>query len=150
VPITPENGSTEIWLGTHTSDISAQEGAHGERDSGRIRQVLLDKRAEICPPVQPTINKGGLMIRDLRLWHAGMPNRTDKVRVMLAMIHFAAWYRNPMRLRLSKDIRLIIEKLEKEGNLGLEAPVGWITREEAAAEYLNRGSGNSYDFNQTT
>lgn len=90
------------------------------------------------------------MIRDLRLWHAGMPNRTDKVRVMLAMIHFAAWYRNPMRLRLSKDIRLIIEKLEKEGNLGLEAPVGWITREEAAAEYLNRGSGNSYDFNQTT
>ena len=148
VSITPENGSTEIWLGTHTSDISAQEGAHGERSSGRIRQDLLAKRAETCPPLQPTINKGALVVRDLRLWHAGMPNMTDKVRVMLAMIHFAPWYRNPMRLRLSKDIHPIFENLEKEGKFGLEAPVDWITREEAAAEYLKRGFGNSYNFNQ--
>ncbi|KAF4877202.1 Kanamycin B dioxygenase [Colletotrichum siamense] len=28
VSMTPENGSTELWLGTHTADVSAQEGKH--------------------------------------------------------------------------------------------------------------------------
>lgn len=148
VSMSPENGSTEIWLGTHTSDISAQEGAHGERASGRIRQHLLDERAKICPPVQPIINKGALVLRDLRLWHAGMPNMSDEVRVMLAMIHFAPWYRNPMRLRLGDNIRPLVEELERQGKFGLDAPVDWIAMEEAASEYLNRGFGNSYDFNQ--
>ncbi|KAF3037388.1 hypothetical protein E8E12_008154 [Didymella heteroderae] len=34
VTMTPENGSTEIWLGTHSdTTIADQEGAHGERAS---------------------------------------------------------------------------------------------------------------------
>ncbi|KAI0380414.1 hypothetical protein F5Y04DRAFT_97896 [Hypomontagnella monticulosa] len=149
VAMTPENGSTEIWLGTHGgASVDAQEGAHGERASGRIREDLLAARRKVCGPSQPAVKKGSVIIRDLRLWHAGMPNLSSDVRVMLAMIHFAPWYRNPMRLQFSEDIKPVLEALEREGRLGLEVPVDWISRDEALKSYLNRGFGNSYDFNQ--
>ena len=88
ITFTPENGSTEIWLGTHTGDLlglQVQDGAHGERASGRIKENLLEQRRETRGPSQPVIGKGSIVIRDLRLWHAGMPNMTDDVRVMIAM-----------------------------------------------------------------
>lgn len=108
IDFTPENGSTELWLGTHTGSLSGlqvQEGAHGDRASGRIKESLLDERRKIRAPSQPDVRKGSIVVRDLRLWHAGMPNLTDEVRVMLALIHFAPWYRNPMRLELSEGLR---------------------------------------------
>lgn len=149
VTTTPENGSTEIWLGTHNGfGLDAQEGAHGERASGRIREELLRQRQEVSPPLQPIIKKGSIVVRDLRLWHAGMPNTTQQTRVMLAMIHFAPWFRNRMRLELGEDIKPILEGLEKEGKLGLDVPVDWASREAVLEGYLNRGFGNSYDFSQ--
>ncbi|RGP67425.1 putative tpr domain [Fusarium sporotrichioides] len=149
VKTTPENGSTEIWLGTHNRfGLDAQEGAHGERASGRIREDFLRRREEVSPPIQPIIKKGSIIVRDLRLWHAGMPNLTEQTRVMLAMIHFAPWYRNRMRLELGEDVKPILEGLEREGKLGLDVPVNWASREAVLEGYLNRGFGNSYDFSQ--
>lgn len=149
VTATPENGSTEVWLGTHDKyGVDAQEGSHGERASGRIKQDHLDQRREISPPVQPTISKGSIIVRDLRLWHAGMPNYTKKTRVMLAFIHFAPWYRNQMRLEFGSSIKPVLDKLEDTGALGLDIPVDWVSDEEAMSNYLNRGFGNSYDFSQ--
>ena len=141
------NGSTEVWLGTHHHDVSAQEGAHGERASGRIKEHLLAPEHGF-EAVQPKIERGAIVIRDLRLWHAGMPNRSDDVRIMLAMIHFAPWYRNPMKLELGDDMKPMLEELERKGELGLEVPVDWLEREEVLERYMNRGFGNSYDFNQ--
>ena len=92
IKFTPENGSTEIWLGTHSGDLAGlqvQEGAHGERASGRIKEDLLEQRRQLRGPIQPVIEKGSIVIRDLRLWHAGMPNWTDKIRVMLAMSKYS-------------------------------------------------------------
>jgi ectoine hydroxylase-related dioxygenase (phytanoyl-CoA dioxygenase family) len=92
--IAPENGSTEIWLSTHSiSSKEAQEGEHGERASGMIKEDFLAKRREERPPSQPVVKKGSIVVRDLRLWHGGKPNWTERTRVMLAMIHFAPWYR---------------------------------------------------------
>ncbi|KAF6810567.1 phytanoyl- dioxygenase [Colletotrichum sojae] len=144
VDMTPENGSTELWLGTHGADVSVQEGAHGERASGRIREDLLEQRRAVRGPSQPVVKKGSVVVRDLRLWHAGMPNLSGEVRLMLAMIHFAGWYRNPMRLQLAEDVRPLLAGLESQ----LEMPVDWISREEALGTYLARGFGNSYDFDQ--
>lgn len=94
VDMTVENGSTEVWLGTHAlSSKEAQEGEHGERASGRIRKEVLGERRKVRGGLQPVVKKGSIVLRDLRLWHGGMPNWTDEVRVMLAMIHFAPWYR---------------------------------------------------------
>ncbi|KAI1077048.1 hypothetical protein F5B20DRAFT_303875 [Whalleya microplaca] len=155
VDMTPENGSTEVWLSTHQGPglgLAAQEGAHGERASGRIK---ADRIAEWKAahggdgPCQPAIKKGSVVIRDLRLWHAGMPNTTQEVRVMLAMIHFANWYRNPMRLEFADDVKPVLEGLDARGELGLEVPVDWVSKQDVMGKYLNRGFGNSYDFNQS-
>jgi ectoine hydroxylase-related dioxygenase (phytanoyl-CoA dioxygenase family) len=146
IAFTPSNGSTELWLGTHTGSLSGlhvQEGAHGDRASGRIKEHLLVDRRKVRGPCQPNISKGSIVVRDLRLWHAGMPNWTDEVRVMLAMIHFAPWYRNPMRLEFSESVRGVVE-----GEKRLEIPVDWVGEEEALGRYLERGFGNSYDFGQ--
>lgn len=148
VTMTPSNGSTEVWLGTHTEGSSVQEGVHGERASGRIQSQLLKQRAATAPPVQPTVRKGSIVIRDLRLWHAGMPNQSDEVRIMLAIIHFAPWYRNPMRLQLGRDIQPVFDDLAQSNKLQLQTPTDWINREEALATYLGRGFGNSYNFDQ--
>ncbi|KAK2024599.1 hypothetical protein LX32DRAFT_598437, partial [Colletotrichum zoysiae] len=146
VAMTPANGSTELWLGTHAAaDAAAQEGAHGDRASGRIRDAALAARRAVRPPSQPSVRKGSLVIRDLRLWHAGMPNQTPDVRVMLAMIHFAPWYRNRMRLTLAEGVRPLLDAAV-DGRL--EVPVDWVGREEALRTYLGRGFGNSYDFDQ--
>ena len=98
ITMTPANGATEIWLGTHiNSGLHVQEDWHGDRAGGEIKSDILEARRKICPPIQPVISKGSIIIRDLRLWHCGKPNLEGTIRVMLAMIHFASWYRNPMR-----------------------------------------------------
>lgn len=104
--MTPENGSTggfvqlhtrgmntdiwtEIWLGTHrNTTIADQEGAHGERASGRIKPDLLQAQRALRGPCQPVIKKGSIIVRDLRLWHGGKPNYSTEPRVMLAMSKF--------------------------------------------------------------
>ncbi|BEI80790.1 hypothetical protein CcaverHIS002_0113190 [Cutaneotrichosporon cavernicola] len=140
VDMRPENGSTQLWLGTHNADISAQMGVHGDRDSGRIKDELLAGRAKVRPPIQPTIKKGSIVVRDLRLWHAGMPNRTDNVRVMLAMIHFAPWYRQRMTLRLPRTLRHVLD-----GNPRLAVSVDWVDED---IDHLNMPFGNAFDFSQ--
>ncbi|GAA5874924.1 hypothetical protein JCM8547_003612 [Rhodosporidiobolus lusitaniae] len=142
VEMTPENGSTECWLGTHVpphSGLQAQEGLHGERASGRIRQELLDARRKVSPPFQPTVPKGSLLIRDLRLWHAGRPNPSPSPRIMLASIHFAPWYREQMAVALPVEMK---EELEQEAEKqGLRLSAEWGKRDTLAVKY-----GNSYDF----
>ena len=96
VPMTdffPENGSTEIWPGTH------KDTRVGLRDDIKIPAEALETWRSRTAPIQPTISAGSLLIRDIRLWHAGMPNRTDNPRTMIAMIHSAGWWQSGAALR---------------------------------------------------
>ncbi|CAE7200402.1 hypothetical protein CFE70_008057 [Pyrenophora teres f. teres 0-1] len=146
VTMTPENGSTEVWLGTHDgTTLADQEGEHGDRASGRIKKYLLDARREVRPPTQPVVKKGSIIIRDLRLWHGGKPNLTQTPRVMLAMIHFAPWYRNQMQVEFAEDLE---EQLSHE-KTGLQIAGTYVSSEQLQKNYLNRPFGNAYDFNQT-
>ena len=85
VDVSAENGSTEIWPGTHR-DMTITAG----KDI-KIPLDVLEKRRAIVPPAQPAFRRGGVLIRDMRLWHAGMPNHTDRPRPMLAMVHVPGW-----------------------------------------------------------
>ena len=59
--MTPETGSTEVWLGTPDgTTIADQEGEHGDRASGRVKKHLLDARREVRPPAQPVIKQGSI------------------------------------------------------------------------------------------
>ncbi|KAG9962738.1 phytanoyl-CoA dioxygenase family protein, partial [Aureobasidium melanogenum] len=139
------NGSTEVWLGTHNiTSLAAQEGKQGDRASGRIAKHLLEQRKQERGPCQPVVKKGSIIIRDLRLWHAGKPNFSNDVRVMLAMIHFAPWYRNSMRIEFSEDLETV---LDREGS-DLQIQRTLVSEQTIMDGYLNRGYGNSYNFDQ--
>ena len=83
------NGATELWPGSH-------------RDCSQHRSMGLEVPAEVVarrrashPPLQPRVRAGSLLLRDLRLWHAGMPNPSTAHRAMLAMVHAVAWLPPP-------------------------------------------------------
>lgn len=100
VDTSPENGSTEVWLGSHTNtDNKVLNRAEV------IREDVLNERRKINPPIQPTLPKGSLIIRDFRLWHAGRPNQTDEPRVMLVTVQFPRWYRSELKIRLPVSVK---------------------------------------------
>ncbi|MBC8065353.1 MAG: phytanoyl-CoA dioxygenase family protein [Chlorobia bacterium] len=87
VDMGPENGSTEVWPGTHLDPTIAIQGGDIV-----LMQEKVDERRSICPPLQPVVKAGSVIIRDIRMWHAGMPNRTSNPRPMIAMIHNVSWW----------------------------------------------------------
>lgn len=102
----PTTGSTEFWLGSHAStsgheQMIATPETHlanarlvvGEPTTNVLDQVREERR-KVRPPVQPNCDKGDIMLRDLRTWHAGMPNESDEYRIMLALGYQAQWYPN--------------------------------------------------------
>jgi hypothetical protein len=118
IDCSPENGSTEVWPGTHLAtrfaDQNGMNGIHTHR--------LDERRAETGGgPVQPSVKKGGVIIRDMRLWHAGMPNGTDQVRVMLNLIYFANWDRCPMKIKFPRSAEARIRQIEAEGGIEIAA-----------------------------
>jgi hypothetical protein len=77
---TPENGSTEYWPGTHL----VVDNAPGD---GK----LLEKRAEALPSRRLNMKVGSAALRDLRVWHRGVPNTTDQPRTMYAIVYQRAF-----------------------------------------------------------
>ena len=88
---TEENGSVELWPGTHL-DVSGR----------RIDAEQEAARRDICPPVRGNAKKGSALIRDMRVWHRGVPNSSDTPRHMIAMIHRVEWLRSkrPLKYRI--------------------------------------------------
>ena len=75
-----ENGSTEVWPGTHLIVDRTPE------DRGD-----LETRARALPSIRTNVRSGSLILRDLRVWHRGMPNRADYARPMLAIVYARGW-----------------------------------------------------------
>lgn len=110
-------GSTEFWLGSHASTsgkdqvftTNTEETAPANPTVkvgeplhyGYVLPELVEKRRQMRPPLQPVCEKGDIMLRDVRTWHAGMPNESDNYRVMLALGYQAQWYENhTLRVKL--------------------------------------------------
>ena len=85
VDTTVDNGATEFWLGTH---LRGNKGIKDPISDGPwIASAYLDARRVECPPIRPAISKGSLVIRDMRLWHAGIANETSIPRIMLTLVN---------------------------------------------------------------
>lgn len=94
---TVENGATEFWLGSHVSttvedqQTAPQDGLFSNKMYKRgdhipwIHEEAKLAQKVVRPPMQPEALRGDIMIRDLRTWHAGMPNNSDKHRIMLGL-----------------------------------------------------------------
>lgn len=92
-----DNGATEFWLGSHAGTTledqqpvtDATRATWKPKDAAdRIPWIAdgpKEARRAVRPPVQPDVVRGDIMIRDLRTWHAGMPNHSDRHRIMLGL-----------------------------------------------------------------
>jgi len=116
IDFTIENGATEVWPGTHRildSDPSGDEHACSE------------ERAAQMPSLQTVMPAGSIVVRDMRMWHRGMPNGTSQRRSMVALVVYHALH-NQARLERNTPIpKSVWESLPDQGrNLYRFQPVG--------------------------
>lgn len=123
-----ENGSTEIWIGSHRDSCIDQHDSVGVEEEGlTIKPELVEERRKHSPPINPTTKKGSMIIRDVRLWHAGVPNRTAIPRIMLAFVYQPTWFQAPSKVLLPLKVKGLIEKWKQE--TGLEYYAEWVDGE---------------------
>ncbi len=84
VDVHEENGPLEIWPG----------GSHLDHDSTRYTAIWGDpvRAAQHMYSEKVLMKAGSMVIRDIRMWHRGTPNRTDTLRTNLAFIYNREWY----------------------------------------------------------
>jgi ectoine hydroxylase-related dioxygenase (phytanoyl-CoA dioxygenase family) len=90
VDYTEENGPLELWpSGTH---LIGQP-----RDMERVIEKM--------PSVRPMLKAGQILLRDMRVWHRGTPNRGARSRPNLALVYSRGWYRfenQPNRIKIPR------------------------------------------------
>ena len=126
--VVPENGATEIWVGSHRGSNIDQHTTSGRGEQGlTIKPEIVEERREHSPPIYPSVKKGSMVIRDVRLWHAGVPNRTDRPRIMLAYVVEAKWFEAPAKVLLPLKVKDLIDQWKRD--TGLEFHAKWIDGE---------------------
>ena len=105
--VTEENGSIELWPGSHLDTRSS---------GGRVNEKIESARRKIAPPIRGNTKKGSVLIRDVRLWHRGVPNRSDDPRHMIAMIHNVRWLQRKRRLKFNKGCEAAFENSDLDAN----------------------------------
>jgi hypothetical protein len=88
VDFTVENGATEVWPGSHLiiDDEAVRNSPYN---------VCEEDRAAQHPSFQLEMPAGSVVVRDMRCWHRAMPNRTQIVRPMLALVYFRRFHHSP-------------------------------------------------------
>jgi hypothetical protein len=127
VDMSAANGSTEIWPGTHgDTSVAMQQGDIKVSD-----EKLAEWRAK-RPPIQPSVKAGSILIRDIRMWHAGMPNPSDQPRPMVAMIHWVGWWQHVFKMKFPKGTEQFFEhpKLYTLAEF-VEGPINYLGNNEA-------------------
>ena len=102
---TEENGSVELWPGSHL-EVSGT-GIEPEEE---------EARRKIAPPIRGNAKKGSILIRDMRLWHRGVPNPSDKPRHMIAMIHRVYWLGSNRKLKYKTGCEAAFENSDLDHN----------------------------------
>ena len=125
--VVPENGATEIWVGSHRDSNIDQHTTDSGEQGLTIKPELVEQRRQHSPPIYPSIKKGSLVMRDVRLWHAGVPNRTDKPRIMLAYVVEPKWFEAPSKVLLPIKVKGLVEQWKQD--TGLEYHAKWIDGE---------------------
>ena len=79
IDVTLEHGPVEIWPG----------GTHLMPGPMTPQNVASHMHSELV-----TMPAGSLLIRDMRMWHRGTPNRSNVARPHLALVYSRYWFRD--------------------------------------------------------
>ena len=125
INMTAHNGSIELWPGSH-SDTTVAWG-----DSIRVPEEDVLSRTDTHPPLQPEVPIGGILIRDMRLWHRGMPNLSNRPRPMIAMIHVCSWMRSE-EIRIATGCESYFEHSHLETSASyVDEPIDYLTHHKS-------------------
>ena len=122
------NGAIELWPGSHRIHCVNDAGTGAGEGEGASIAALADKRQDVVAPVRPETEVGDVLIRDVRLWHRGVPNRSDRPRHMIALIVTKRFPDAPVkRLRFERGCEAALE------GHGVDANADYV---EGPLEYL--------------
>ena len=108
---TVENGATQIWPGSHL-------------DMRPVTDEVEQDRRSHTPPVPALTRKGDLLIRDSRLWHRGVPNRSTEYRQMIAIVYNIRWMVRRRTLFFGPGAQGLFEEAGVEVNAEFLDPPG--------------------------
>ena len=88
IDFTLENGCTEIWPSSHLIVDPVTTPETEDEALFRDYHACSEERGATLPSVRMVMPAGSVVVRDMRCWHRAMPNYTDQVRPMTAMVYF--------------------------------------------------------------
>ncbi|ANE45233.1 hypothetical protein SY83_01575 [Paenibacillus swuensis] len=101
VDTTEENGPLEIWPGgTH---LNGDRTNHDTLDGSVNKHVDIVRAAEYMLSEKILMPAGSIVIRDIRMWHRGTPNRSDRRRTNIALIYNRTWFGSGHYIRIPQD-----------------------------------------------
>jgi hypothetical protein len=101
VNVTDENGPIEIWPGgTHQNPDQAN---HDTLDGSVNPHLHIVRAAEHMLSEKVHMTAGSILIRDIRMWHRGTPNRSNDRRTNLALIYNRHWYGGGSSIQIPQE-----------------------------------------------
>ena len=127
-PTSLYNGAIELWPGSHRIHCVNDAGTGAGEASGASIASLAAERREAVTPVRPETEVGDVLIRDVRLWHRGVPNRSDRPRHMIALIVSKRFADAPVkRLRFERGCEAALEGHAVDANADyVEGPIEYL------------------------
>lgn len=78
-------------------------GSHRDTRLAQKNRFLTTDMLREFPSQRMHSQMGDLVIRDARLWHGGMPNRTDQPRPLIAMGHVKPFFTGGVEFEKSSE-----------------------------------------------
>ena len=127
-PTSLGNGAIELWPGSHRIHCVNDAGTGAGEAAGATIAALATERRRAVAPVRPETEIGDVLIRDVRLWHRGVPNDSDRPRHMIALIVSKRFPGAPVqRLRFERGCEAALEGHGVDANAEyVQGPIDYL------------------------
>ncbi|MDN4076012.1 phytanoyl-CoA dioxygenase family protein [Fictibacillus terranigra] len=127
VDTTEENGPLEIWPGgTH---LHGDWAVHDTLNGSVNPHLHIVRAAEHMHSEKVIMPAGSIVIRDIRMWHRGTPNRSNERRTNIALIYNRSWYCYGSSIQIPQETYDQLSQKEKElfrfEKIGSPAKLPW-------------------------
>ena len=118
-PADESNGAIELWPGSHR--IGVYENHNG------VPSRMEEERRAVLGPVNPHTQPGDVLIRDVRVWHRGVPNPSNRPRHMIALILSKPSAESRYRLKFGKGCESALEGHDTDANAEyVDGPIDYL------------------------
>jgi len=118
-PANESNGAIELWPGSHR--LGVYENHNG------VPARMEEARRGVRGPVNPRTQPGDVLLRDVRIWHRGVPNPSDRPRHMIALILSKPSGESRYRLKFGKGCESALEGRDADANAEyLDGPIDYL------------------------